>query len=83
MAQVLQNAADLFFTFGVSLPPDGYGVVKNNMVNVLKDDAELVRLADPWPGAAGAVLQGLTAAPTLPARPPALSRPAAEPASPC
>ena len=37
MAQVLQNAADLFFTFGVSLPADGYGVVKNNMVNVLKE----------------------------------------------
>jgi len=34
MAQVLQNAADLFFTFGVSLPPDGYGVVKNAVVNV-------------------------------------------------
>ena len=37
MAKVLQNAADLFFTFGVSLPADGYGVVKNNMVNVLKE----------------------------------------------
>lgn len=36
MAQVLQNAADLFFTFGVSLPADGYGVVKNNVVNLLK-----------------------------------------------
>jgi len=37
MAQVLQGAADLFFTFGVSLPADGYGIVKNNMVNVLKE----------------------------------------------
>jgi len=37
MAQVLANAAELFFTFGVSLPADGYGVVKNNMVNVLKE----------------------------------------------
>lgn len=37
MKQVLQGAADLFFTFAVSLPPDGYGIVKNNMVNVLKE----------------------------------------------
>ncbi len=37
MAQVLQNAADLFFTFGVSLPADGYGIVKNNVVNMLKE----------------------------------------------
>ena len=35
MAQVLQNAADLFMTFGVSLPADGYGVVKNDVVNLL------------------------------------------------
>ena len=34
MAQVLQNAADLFFTFGVSLPADGYGIVKNDVVNL-------------------------------------------------
>jgi peptide/nickel transport system substrate-binding protein len=36
MAQILENAADLFMVWGVSLPPDSYGVVKNNMVNVLK-----------------------------------------------
>ena len=36
MAQILENAADQFLVWGVSLPPDGYGVVKNNMVNVLK-----------------------------------------------
>jgi peptide/nickel transport system substrate-binding protein len=35
MAQILQNAADLFFTFGVSLPPDGYGIVKNDVVNLM------------------------------------------------
>ena len=35
MAQVLQGAADLFLTFGVSLPADGYGVVKNDVVNLL------------------------------------------------
>lgn len=35
MAQILQNAADLFLTFGVSLPADGYGIVKNEMVNVM------------------------------------------------
>lgn len=37
MSQMLENAADQFLTFGVSLPPDGYGVVKNDMVNVLKE----------------------------------------------
>ncbi|MCS6757765.1 MAG: hypothetical protein MO852_00505 [Candidatus Devosia euplotis] len=37
MAQVLQNAADLLFTFGVSLPADGYGAVKNDAVNLLKE----------------------------------------------
>ena len=37
MSELLQNAADQFLTFGVSLPPDGYGVVKNSMVNVLKE----------------------------------------------
>jgi peptide/nickel transport system substrate-binding protein len=36
MAAILQAAADQFLVWGVSLPPDGYGVVKNNMVNVLK-----------------------------------------------
>jgi peptide/nickel transport system substrate-binding protein len=36
MAQILENAADLFMTWGVSLPPDSYGVVKNDMVNVDK-----------------------------------------------
>ena len=35
MAEILQNAADLFFTFGVSLPADGYGIVKNNVVNLM------------------------------------------------
>jgi len=35
MAEILENAADLFMNFGVSLPPDGYGVVKNNMVNTM------------------------------------------------
>jgi peptide/nickel transport system substrate-binding protein len=37
MAEVLQNAADLFLTFGVSLPADGYGVVKNNVVNLMPE----------------------------------------------
>ena len=35
-AEMLENAADLFFTFGVSLPADGYGIVNNAMVNVTK-----------------------------------------------
>ncbi len=37
MAQLLENAADQFLVWGVSLPPDGYGIVKNNMVNVTKE----------------------------------------------
>lgn len=34
MARILENAADQFLVFGVSLPPDGYGVVKNDIVNM-------------------------------------------------
>jgi peptide/nickel transport system substrate-binding protein len=37
MAQLLENAADQFLVWGVSLPADGYGIVKTNMVNVLKE----------------------------------------------
>ena len=36
MKQILQLAADAFYVFGVSLPPDGYGIVRNNMQNVTK-----------------------------------------------
>ena len=36
MKQILQMAADAFYVFGVSLPPDGYGIVRNNMQNVTK-----------------------------------------------
>lgn len=35
MAAILERAADQFLVFGVSLPPDGYGVVKNDMVNTM------------------------------------------------
>lgn len=35
MAEILENAAEQFLVFGVSLPPDGYGVVKNDMVNTM------------------------------------------------
>ena len=35
MAKILENAADQFLVWGVSLPPDGYGVVKNDMVNTM------------------------------------------------
>jgi peptide/nickel transport system substrate-binding protein len=34
MKQILQLAAEALYVFGVSLPPDGYGVVKNTMRNV-------------------------------------------------
>jgi peptide/nickel transport system substrate-binding protein len=37
MAQILEGAADLFFTFGVSLPADGYGIVKNDVVNLPRE----------------------------------------------
>lgn len=35
MAAMLEAAADMFLVWGVSLPPDSYGVVKNDMVNTL------------------------------------------------
>lgn len=35
MGEILENAADQFLVFGVSLPPDGYGIVKNDMVNTM------------------------------------------------
>jgi peptide/nickel transport system substrate-binding protein len=34
MAEILENAADQFLVFGVSMPPDSFGIVKNDMVNV-------------------------------------------------
>lgn len=36
MKQILQSAAESFYVFGISQPPDGYGVVKNNMKNITK-----------------------------------------------
>jgi peptide/nickel transport system substrate-binding protein len=36
MAQILESAADQFYVFGICLPSDSYGVVKNDMVNVAK-----------------------------------------------
>ncbi|MCL6547654.1 MAG: ABC transporter substrate-binding protein [Alicyclobacillus sp.] len=36
MKTFLQMSADYFFCIGVSTPPYGYGIVKNNMVNVPK-----------------------------------------------
>lgn len=37
MAEILENAAEQFLVFGVSLPPDGFGIVKNDMVNTLDE----------------------------------------------
>ncbi len=34
MSQILQIAADQFYVMGISLPSNGYGIVKNNMHNV-------------------------------------------------
>jgi len=36
MKQILQGAADNFYVFGISQPPDGYGIVKNNMKNITR-----------------------------------------------
>jgi peptide/nickel transport system substrate-binding protein len=36
MKQILQGAADNFYVFGISQPPDGYGIVKNGMKNITK-----------------------------------------------
>lgn len=37
MAEILEMAAEQFLVWGVSLPPDGYGIVKNDMVNVMDE----------------------------------------------
>ncbi len=34
MAELLQISADEFYAIGISLPPNGYGIVKNNFYNV-------------------------------------------------
>jgi peptide/nickel transport system substrate-binding protein len=36
MKQILQGAADIFYVFGVSQIPPGYGIIKNNMGNFTK-----------------------------------------------
>lgn len=36
MKELLELAADAFYVFGVSQPPDGYGVVRNNFRNVTR-----------------------------------------------
>ncbi|SFA74773.1 peptide/nickel transport system substrate-binding protein [Rhizobium sp. NFR07] len=36
MKQLLAGAAETFYAFGISLPPDGYGIVRNNLKNVTK-----------------------------------------------
>eukprot|EP01037_Dinobryon_pediforme_P004269 gene4269-4319_t len=36
MKQILQMAAEAFYVFGISLPPDGYGIVRNNMQNITR-----------------------------------------------
>lgn len=35
MKDILETAAEQFLVFGVTLPPDGYGIVKNDMHNVM------------------------------------------------
>lgn len=36
MKQILELAAEAFYVFGVSQPPDGYGVVRNTMHNITR-----------------------------------------------
>ncbi len=60
MKEILQGAAEAFYVFGVSAPPDSYGIVKKNMRNITQDHAELLRLANARTDNARAVLQGLT-----------------------
>lgn len=36
MKQILNIAADQFYVIGITLPPNGYGIVKNNFFNVPK-----------------------------------------------
>lgn len=35
MKEILDEAAKQFLVFGVTLPPDGYGIVKNDMMNTM------------------------------------------------
>ncbi len=37
MAEILENAADQFLVWGVTMPPDGFGIVRNTMVNTMDD----------------------------------------------
>jgi len=36
MKQILRGAAETFYVFGISQPPDSYGIVKNNMKNITR-----------------------------------------------
>jgi peptide/nickel transport system substrate-binding protein len=49
MKQLLQGAADAFYVFGVSLPPDSYGVVRNTVHNVTKTMPNSFGWATPAP----------------------------------
>ena len=54
--EILDEAARQFLVFGVTLPPDGYGIVKNNMVNTMPVMAN----SWGWPTPpARAILQGI------------------------
>lgn len=35
MKEILEEAANQFLVFGVTLPPDSYGIVKNDMINTM------------------------------------------------
>lgn len=37
MREIIEEATKQFLVFGVTLPPDGYGIVKNNMINMQRE----------------------------------------------
>lgn len=51
MGEILQIAADEFYVLGVSLAPDGYGIVKNHFRNV---PATMFHAGLPYPNPAPA-----------------------------
>ncbi|MBE1609306.1 ABC transporter substrate-binding protein [Actinopolymorpha pittospori] len=49
MAQIVEIARDEFWTMGISLPPDSYGIVRNDFHNVPKTMWEASRYPTPGP----------------------------------
>ena len=58
--QILEIAADQFYSIGIKIPNDGYGIRKNNYAERAGQDVQLLRLSDSSADQSGAVLQGLS-----------------------